>query len=113
MSNLFDAALVESVMRALITILLAALGGLICERAGIFNIGLEGMMLVGSFAAVAASYYSGNAFIGILAAVLASMIFSAILAFGTVTRKADPIVLAVAMNILAIGLTSFLLVALF
>lgn len=113
LSNLFDSALVESVMRALIPILLAAFGGLICERAGVFNIGLEGMMLIGCFGAVAASFASGNAVIGVVVGMLAGAVYSLILAYGSVTRTSDPIVLAIAMNILAVGLTSFLLVAIF
>lgn len=113
LTNLFDAALVESVMRALIPILFAALGGLLCERAGVFNIGLEGMMLVGSFAAVAGSFLAGSAVAGVVVGLLAGAAFSLILAFGSVTRKGDPIVLAIAMNIFAVGLTSFLLLALF
>lgn len=112
-SSLIDGALIESVVRALIPILLAALAGLICERAGIFNIALEGLLLVGAFGAVAASFFSGNAFVGVIAAIVVSMAFSMILSFGTVTRKADPIVLGVAMNILAVGVTSFLMVAFF
>lgn len=112
-SSLIDAALVESVVRALIPILLAALGGLICDRAGIFNIALEGHILVGAFAAVAVSYTTGSAILGVLGAALASVAFSLVLAYGSITRKAEPIVLGVAMNILAVGVTSFLLVALF
>lgn len=112
-SSLIDAALVESVVRALIPILLAALGGLICDRAGIFNIALEGHILVGAFAAVAVSYTTGSAILGVLGAALASVAFSLVLAYGSITRKAEPIVLGVAMNILAVGMTSFLLVALF
>lgn len=113
LSNLIDGALIESVMRAMVPILLAAFGGLICERAGVFNIGLEGMMLVGCFGAVAASYATGNALVGVLVAVLAGVLYSLILAYGSVTRKSDPIVLAIAMNILAVGFTSFLLFAIF
>lgn len=113
LGNLIDGALLESVMRAMVPILLAAFGGLICERAGVFNIGLEGMMLVGCFAAVATSYATGSALLGVLVAVLAGALYSMILAYGSVTRKSDPIVLAIAMNILAVGLTSFLLVAIF
>lgn len=70
-------------------------------------------MLVGAFAAVAGSYYSGSALVGIAVAVAAASIFTLILSYGAVTTKAEPIVLAVAMNILAVGLTSFLLVGLF
>src|SRR5699024_2253340 len=113
LSSLIDASLVASVIRSLIPILLAALGGLICERAGIFNIALEGLMLIGAFAAVAGSYFTGSALAGVVIAVASSMAFSLVLAFGSVTRRADPIVLGVAMNILAIGITSFLLVAFF
>ncbi len=113
LSNLIDAALIESVVRALIPILLAALGGLLCSRAGIFNIALEGQILVGAFAAVAVSYATGSAGAGVVAGALGSVAFSLLLSFGSVTRKADPIVLGVAMNILAVGITSFLLVAFF
>jgi len=112
-ASLIDGALVESVVRALIPILLAALGGLICERAGIFNIALEGLLLIGAFGAVAGSYFSGSAFVGVVVAIASSMAFSLILSFGSITRRAEPIVLGVAMNILAVGITSFLLVALF
>ena len=113
LSGLVDASLIDSVVRSLIPILLAALGGLICERAGIFNIALEGLMLVGAFFAVATSYWTGSALLGVLGGAAAATVFSLILAFGTVSRGAEPIVLGVAMNILATGLTSFLLVAFF
>lgn len=112
-SSLIDGALIESVVRSLIPILLAALGGLLCERVGIFNIALEGHILVGAFAAVGASYATGSALIGVVAAAAASVAFSLIMSYGAVTRKAEPIVLGLAMNILAVGATSFLLVALF
>src|SRR5690625_4523078 len=107
--SLIDSALIESVVRALLPSLLAALGGLLCERAGMFNIALEGLLLVGAFGAGAGSYFSGSALVGVLVAVLAAMAFSLILSFGSITRRAEPIVLGVAMNILAVGITSFLL----
>lgn len=112
-SQLFDADMFSSVVRAVIPILLAAIGGLLCERAGVFNIALEGMMLVGSFGAVAGSYYTHNGYIGALTGVVAATATSLILAYGAVTRHGDPIVLGVAMNLFGLGITSFLLVALF
>lgn len=113
MQGIFDAALLDSVVRALIPVLLAALGGLICERAGVFQISLEGLMLVGAFGAVAGSFFAGSALVGVAVAVLAGVLVSLILAFGTVTRSGDPIVLGVAINLLAVGLTSFLITQLF
>lgn len=112
-TDLVDGALFASVVRALIPVLLAALAGLICERSGVFNIALEGLMLIGAFAAVAGSYYTGSGYLGMLTAVCAGVLVAAVLAYGSVTRRADPIVLSVALNIFAVGITGFLLVALF
>ncbi|MFM2183064.1 MAG: ABC transporter permease [Ilumatobacteraceae bacterium] len=111
--QLFDAALLDSVARASVPILLAALGGLICERAGVFQVSLEGMMLLGAFTAVAVSYASGNAYLGLLAAMLAGASTSLLLAVGNVTRHGDPIVIGVAVNLFAVGLTGFLLPQIF
>ena len=108
-ASIVDAALFNSAIRAVAPVLLAALGGLICQRAGVFNVGLEGMMLVGAFAAVTGSYFTGSAIGGIAFAVVAGVGVSMILAVGSVTLGADPIVLGVAINLLALGLTSFLL----
>ena len=107
--QLFDAALMDSVVRATVPILLAAIGGLICERAGVFQISLEGTMLVGAFTAVSVSYVSGNAYLGLAAAMAAGVATSALLAFGHVTRRGDPIVIGIAINLFAVGITSFLL----
>ena len=108
MSALFDAALLESVLRALAPVLLAAIGGLLCERAGVFNIGLEGFMLSGAFAAVAGSWFSGSPLVGVLAAVIAGAVMAAILSYASVTLGADQIIVGIALNLLAVGLTSFL-----
>jgi general nucleoside transport system permease protein len=111
--QLFDAALLDSIVRASIPILLAALGGLVCERAGVFQISLEGMMLLGAFTAVSVSYATGNAYLGVLAAMLAGLTTSMLLAVGNVTRGGDPIVIGVAVNLFAVGLTGFLLPQIF
>lgn len=111
--QLFDAALLDSIVRASVPILLAALGGLICERAGVFQISLEGMMLLGAFTAVSVSYATGSAALGVLAAMTAGCLTSMLLAVGNVTRHGDPIVIGVAVNLFAVGLTGFLLPQLF
>ena len=107
--QLFDAALLDSVVRASVPILLAAIGGLICERAGVFQISLEGTMLVGAFTGVSVSYVSGNAYVGVLGAIAGGLATSSLLAVGHVSRKGDPIVIGIAINLLAAGLTGFLL----
>jgi simple sugar transport system permease protein len=104
-----DAALFSSALAALTPVLFAALGGALCQRAGVFNIALEGTMLVGCFAAVAGSWYTGSAWLGVLCAALAATGYSLILAAGSVSFGADPIVVGVAANLLAVGLTSFLI----
>jgi ABC-type uncharacterized transport system permease subunit len=107
-NEIFDLALLESIFRSLTPVLLAALGGLICEKAGVFNIGLEGFMLVGCFAAVAGSWFSGDAWIGVMTAILAGMLMAGILSIASVTLGADAIIVGIALNLLAVGTTSFL-----
>lgn len=104
-----DAALFASALGALTPILFAALAGALCQRAGVFNISLEGTMLVGAFAAVAGSWYTGSAWLGVLIAVVAGTAYSLVLAVGHVSLGGDSIVLGVAINLLAVGLTSFLI----
>jgi simple sugar transport system permease protein len=111
--RLFDAALLDSVIRASVPILLAAIGGIICERAGVFQISLEGMMLIGAFTGVSISYASGNAYLGVLGAMVSGGVVSLLLAVGNVSRHGDPIVIGVAINLFAVGLTGFLLPQLF
>jgi simple sugar transport system permease protein len=113
LNGMIDSAMVGFILRALIPILLAALGGLICERAGVFNVALEGLMLFGAFAAVAVSYVTGSWVLAIVVAVLVGMAVSLVLAYGSITRGGDPIVLAIALNLAAVGMTGLLLKALF
>jgi simple sugar transport system permease protein len=106
---MIDAALFSSALGALTPILFAALAGALCQRAGVFNISLEGTMLVGAFAGVAGSWYTGSVWLGVLLAVVAGTAYSLILAIGHVSLGGDAIVLGVAINLLAVGLTSFLI----
>lgn len=107
--DLFDVALLSSVLRSSAPILLAAIGGLICGRAGVFNIALEGFMLVGAFAAVAVAFFSGSPLVGVAGAVAAAVIAAGLLAYVHIGLHGDEIVLGVAVNLLAVGTTGFLL----
>jgi len=113
MSMLFDPALIESLPRFFTPILLAALGGALCQRAGVFNIALEGIMLFGAFAAVAGSYAFHSWEAGLLAAMLAGAAGGLIFAWFSVWRGGDDIVVSIGLNILAIGGTAYLLRGLF
>lgn len=86
-------------------ILLAALGELLVERSGVINIGIEGAMLLGAFAGLAAAYFSGSLLIGVIAAMGAGVMLNALLAGLVVSLAANQVVAGTALNILALGLT--------
>ena len=90
-------------------LLLAALGGILSERAGVFAVGLEGMMLAGAFAATAGAWLAGSQAVGVLAALLGGALIAAAVAVVAVRYRADNMVTGLAANILALGLTSYLL----
>jgi simple sugar transport system permease protein len=108
-----NAVFFDQAVLGITPILLAALAGTLSERVGLFNIALEGQMLVGAFAAVAGSYFSGTLAGGVLAAVVASTLFAGLLAFGSAILRGNDIVIGISLNLLAGGLTSFLLRSLF
>lgn len=105
----FDLALLASTIRLVSPILVAALGSILSERVGIFNVGLEGLMLVGAFFAVAGTYWTGNPWAGAALAVLAAALLSAVYAVIVVDLEGDAIVSGLALNLLALGLTSYLI----
>lgn len=88
-----------------VPLILAALGELISERAGVLNIGLEGLMLVGAFAAFAVTYATGSPGIGLTAAALFGMAFAALFALLTVSVKADQVIVGTGLNLIGLGLT--------
>lgn len=105
----FILSLLSSCLRIAIPIAFAALGATFCERAGIVNIGLEGMMLVGAFAGVWGASLSGSPYIGLLFAMLAGALFGLIHAVLTIQFKTDHIISGLGINMLALGLTTVLL----
>jgi general nucleoside transport system permease protein len=109
MSGLFTPFLFHTAVQAITPILLAALGGALCGRVGVFNLALEGQMLVGAFAGVAGSYFADSALAGVAAAMAAAVVFSLVLAYGATIFRGDPVVIGIGMNLLASGLTAYLL----
>ena len=84
-----------------------ALSGVISERSGVINIGVEGMMMVGAFTGGCVSYFSGNPWLGLLAAGVAGGLIAALHGLASVTFNADQTVSGVAINLLAPGLAIF------
>ena len=87
---------------------LAAMGGVISERSGVVNIGIEGMMSIGALAGATVGYFSGNAWLGLLAAGLAGGIMSLLHAVASITFRADQTVSGIALNLIGPGLSLFL-----
>ncbi len=96
-------------IRISVPYLLASAGGVMSERVGVIALGLEGMMLSGAFGAALGAYYGGNAWFGILGALVAGALITGILAIAVLRFKADQVVSGVAVNLLAIGATRFFL----
>ncbi|WP_158811729.1 ABC transporter permease [Beijerinckia sp. L45] len=89
-------------------LILASLGELISERAGVFNIGLEGIMLIGAFAGAATMVLTGSPMLGVAAGVGGGVASAAILATAVVIMRADQVVTGIGFNLLALGTTSLL-----
>lgn len=108
MSSLFTVGLLISGLQLAVPILLAMLGGLVSERSGVMNIGLEGMMLVGAFTAAAITWATGSPVAGLLAAAVAGGISGALLAVMAVLLRGDQVIAATAINLVGSGLTAAL-----
>lgn len=94
-----------SAVRLSVPLLFTALAGLFSERAGIFDIGLEGKMLAAAFASACGAYLTGSAWLGLLAGIVVSILFSLVHGFASITNRGNQIVSGVALNFVAIGLT--------
>ncbi|CAM5379734.1 simple sugar transport system permease protein [Aquamicrobium terrae] len=97
-----------STIRLSVPLLFACLAGLYSERSGIFDIGLEGKMLVGAFAGAAAAAVFHSAWIGLGTAVLISVAFALVHGFASITHRGNQIVSGVAINFIAAGSTIIL-----
>lgn len=99
--------IISASVLAAVPLLLAALGGLVAERAGVLNVGLEGLMLFGAFACAWTAAFSGVESAGFFAALGAGALLAALLAVVVVSLRADQVVVGIAFNILALGVTSY------
>ena len=102
-------AFLAQVLRIAVPYFLAAAGGVISERVGIIALSLEGYMLTGAFCTALGSYYTGSPWIGLLCGALGGMLAALVLAVSTIRFRADNVVAGIALNLLAIGGTTFFL----
>lgn len=111
--QIFNVGLLQNTLRAATPVILAAMGGLLTEQAGVMNIGMDGMILVGCFAAAAFSFFLSSAGAGVLAAVAAGALIGLFFAVLVVRFKSDEFIIGMALNTFAVGLTVFLLRSVF
>ncbi|MEZ7898140.1 MAG: ABC transporter permease [Flaviflexus sp.] len=90
-------------------LIFGAMAGVVCERVGVVNIAIEGQLLVGAFTGVVVASATANPWLGLLAAPLAGALIGSLLAFFSVKYAVDQIIVGVVLNVLCLGLTSFLL----
>jgi general nucleoside transport system permease protein len=100
-------ALFAAMLRFATPLLFAALGGVISERSGVINIGLEGMMLMGAFWGIWGADQTGSWLIGLLIGMVSGVLLALIHAIWSITLRADQIVSGFSMNFLALGITGF------
>ena len=108
-----SASIISPILRVMTPILLCALGGVYSERSGTGNITYEGSMLMGTFAGVVGSYFSGSALIGVLCAVLGGIFVNLFYGLLRLHMGGDNVVCGFAVNSFCIGATTYLLRTIF
>ena len=105
--------MIDATVRVATPLVLAAFAGMVAERSGVIDIGLEGKMLAGAFAAATAAAMTGSAWIGLIAAIMVSISFAMLHAYACVTHNGNQVVSGMAINILVAGLGPTLAIAWF
>ncbi len=105
---MFVISVLAAAISAGTAILYACLGEILCERAGVLNLGVEGMMLMGALGGFAVNYWTSDPWLGVLAAMLVGGLMSLIHAVLTVTLRANQVVSGLALTIFGTGLAAFL-----
>lgn len=111
--NIFSVSLIYATIRSATPIIYAALCAAITQQADILNIGTEGIMLTGAFAAVAVSFMSGSWLLGIGVAMLAGLVMAGIMAIGHIRYKAEICAIGMGINLFALAITKFMLNVIF
>ncbi len=111
LSKIITLSLFAATLRMTTPILFATLGGIFSSHTGIFHVGLEGLMDIAAFFAVVGSVQTGSPWGGLLYAIVACLVASLVFAFVHLELKANEIIVGLALNIFATGMTNFLLVA--
>jgi simple sugar transport system permease protein len=111
--SVFTVELLNSAIRLATPILLAALGGALCNQAGVLNLALEGKMLLGAFVGILAAYYIGNSYAGLIVAMIAGGLLGLLFAFLYHKYRVDLVILAIAFNLIIVELTVFVMRAQF
>lgn len=117
MSDVFEAILSVSVLSACLRIatplLLAAIGEMVTERAGILNLGIEGTVTVGAFSSFVVVDQTGSLWLGVIGGIVGAMALAALMALLTVTVKVEQVVAGLALNLVGLGISFYLLRAIF
>ncbi len=108
LSRIFSPATLHETLRTATPVALAAIGGAMTEHAGIMNIGMDGMILMGAFFGAYGSFLLGGGWLGLLLAVAVGILVGLLFAFFVVKLKSDEFIIGCALNTFAIGLTGFL-----
>ncbi|WP_350334006.1 ABC transporter permease [Coralliovum pocilloporae] len=101
-------AIILTLITASTPLLIAAVGELVAERAGVLNLGVEGMMIVGAVSGFAATLQTGNPYIGILAAILAGVLLSILFGFLTLSLVTNQVATGLSLTLLGLGLAGML-----
>src|SRR5436190_10723520 len=101
------ATLMATTLRVATPLTLGAISGLYCERSGVVNIAIEGMMLMGAFSAFIVGVLTGSLWLGVLGAIISAALLAALHALLSITFKVDQIISGTVANILAFGITGF------
>jgi ABC-type uncharacterized transport system permease subunit len=104
-------ALIAAMLRFATPLVFGALGGIICERSGVINIGLEGMMLMGAFFGIFGADLTGSWWLGVLIGMASGGALALVHALFSIQFRADQVVSGFALNLLALGITGYVFLA--